>query len=92
MMAMSNESLRQEPSEIEMLLPWHAIGRLSGQDSRRVNAALARDAGLAREYATIRDEQAGTVDFNEMLGKPSARALQMLFAAIDADRWRLAPC
>ena len=92
MMAMSNESPKREPSEIEMLLPWHATGRLSAYDSRRVETALAKDPGLAREYAATRDQQAATVDFNERLGKPSVRALQMLFAAIDADGLRLASC
>jgi anti-sigma factor RsiW len=92
MMAMSNKTRKQGPGEIEMLLPWHATGRLSAHDSRRVNSALARDPELARQYAAIRDEHAGTMDFNEMLGAPSARVAQMLFAAIDADCWRLASC
>jgi len=92
MMAMSYKTRKQEPDEIEMLLPWHATGRLSARDSRRVTKALARDPELARQYAVIRDEYGGTVDFNELLGAPSARVAQMLFAAIDADCWRLASC
>jgi len=40
MMATSNKILEREPSEIEMLLPWHAAGTLNARDSRRVDDAL----------------------------------------------------
>ena len=85
MMATGKKTLEQEPGEIEMLLPWHAAGTLNGRDSRRVDEALARDPDLARQYAVIREEYAGTIDLNENLGAPSARAMQKLFAAIDAE-------
>jgi hypothetical protein len=85
MMATSNKMLEREPSEIEMLLPWHAAGTLNARDSRRVDEALARDAELARQYAVIREEYAETIHLNESLGAPSARAMQKLFAAIDAE-------
>jgi hypothetical protein len=85
MMAMSKKMLEQEPSEIEMLLPWHAAGTLNARDARRVDEALARDPELARQYAVIRQEYAETIDLNESLGAPSARAMQKLFAAIDAE-------
>jgi anti-sigma factor RsiW len=85
MMATSKKILEHEPSEIEMLLPWHAAGTLNARDSRRVEEALARDPELARQYAVIREEYAGTIDLNENLGAPSARAMQKLFAAIDAE-------
>jgi anti-sigma factor RsiW len=85
MMATSKKILEQEPSEIEMLLPWHAAGTLNARDSRRVDEALARDPELARQYAVIREEYAETIDLNESLGAPSARAMQKLFAAIDAE-------
>ena len=85
MMATSKKILEQEPSEIEMLLPWHAAGTLNARDSRRVEEALARDPELARQYAVIREEYAETIDLNENLGAPSARAMQKLFAAIDAE-------
>jgi hypothetical protein len=87
MMAMK-KMLEQEPeapSEIEALLPWHAAGTLSDRDARRVDEALARDPELARQYAVIREEYAETIDLNESLGAPSARAMQKLFAAIDAE-------
>ena len=85
MMAMSKKMLEQEPSEIEMLLPFHAAGTLNARDARRVEEALARDPELARQYAVIREEYAETIDLNESLGAPSARAMQKLFAAIDAE-------
>jgi hypothetical protein len=85
MMAMSNKMLEQEPGEIEMLLPFHAAGTLSARDSRRVEEALARDPELAAQYAVIREEYAETIRLNESLGAPSARAMQKLFAAIDAE-------
>ena len=85
MMATGKKTLEQEPGEIEMLLPWHAAGTLNGRDSRRVEEALGRDPELARQYAVIREEYAETIDLNESLGAPSARAMQKLFAAIDAE-------
>ena len=85
MMATSKKMLEQEPGEIEMLLPWHAAGTLNARDARRVDEALARDPELARQYAVIREEYAETIDLNESLGAPSARAMQKLFAAIDAE-------
>jgi len=85
MKATSKKILEREPSEIEMLLPWHAAGTLNSRDSRRVDEEIARDPGLARQYAVIREEYAETIHLNESLGAPSARAMQKLFAAIDAE-------
>ena len=84
MMAMSKKML-DEPGEIEMLLPWHAAGTLNARDARRVEEALARDPGLAKQYAVIREEYAETIHLNESLGAPSVRAMQKLFAAIDGE-------
>src|SRR4051812_42985970 len=84
MMAMSKKLL-EEPSEIEMLLPWHAAGTLNARDARRVEEALAGDKDLARQFAVIREEYAETIHLNESLGAPSARAMQKLFAAIDGE-------
>ena len=77
-----------EPGEIEALLPWHAAGTLNARDARRVEDALARDSDLARQFAVIQDEYAETISLNESLGAPSARAMQKLFAAIDAEPTR----
>jgi hypothetical protein len=85
MMATSKKILEQEPSEVEMLLPWHAAGTLNARDARRVDEALVRDPGLAKQYAAIQEEYAETIHLNESLGAPSVRAMQKLFAAIDAE-------
>ncbi|MGJ5207234.1 hypothetical protein [Bradyrhizobium sp. HKCCYLR20261] len=85
MMALSKKMLEQEPGDVELLLPWYAAGTLSARDMRRVEEALAEDADLARQYAEIQKEYAETIALNESLGAPSMRAMQKLFAAIDAD-------
>src|ERR1700759_1808291 len=85
MMALSKKVLEQEPGDIELLLPWHAAGTLNARDARRVEEALARDPDLAKQYTVIREEYAETIGLNETLGAPSARAMQKLFAAIDAE-------
>ena len=82
--AMSEQPDR-EPTEIEALLPFHAAGTLNLRDARRVDEALASNPDLARQYAAIQDEYAETILLNESLGAPSARAMQKLFAAIDAE-------
>lgn len=74
-----------ERQEIEELLPWHAAGTLSRRDAQRVEEALANDPELARRYAMVRDEFGETIHLNETLGAPSARALEQLFAKIDAE-------
>jgi len=83
MNATNNEA--PERSEIEGLLPWHAAGTLSRRDAQRVEEALARDPELARRYALAREELAETIHLNETLGAPSARAMEALFAKIDAE-------
>jgi anti-sigma factor RsiW len=85
MMALSKQVLEQEPGDIELLLPWHAAGTLNARDARRVEEALAREPDLARQYAVIREEYAETISLNETLGAPSTRAMQKLFAALDAE-------
>jgi hypothetical protein len=74
-----------ERSEIEDLLPWHAAGTLDAREAQEVEAALVRDPELMRRYMLAREELQATVELNEMLGQPSARAAQKLFAAIDAE-------
>ncbi|MDQ8732579.1 hypothetical protein [Bradyrhizobium sp. LHD-71] len=79
------------PEEVEALLPWHAAGTLSARDARRVDEALARDPKLAKQYAVIQEEFAETIHLNESLGAPSSRAMQRLFAGIDAEPERKPP-
>ena len=71
--------------KIEELLPWHATGTLSRRGADRVEQALADDPELARHYDLVRQELAETIHLNERLGAPSARAMEKLFAAIDAE-------
>jgi anti-sigma factor RsiW len=85
MMATNKKILQQEPGDIEALLPWHAAGTLSARDTRRVEDALLRDPSLAKQYAAIQEEYAETIALNESLGAPSSRAMQKLFASIDAE-------
>jgi hypothetical protein len=86
--AMTAINKHPERHEIEELLPWHATGTLSRRDADRVKQALAGDRELARRYELIRQELAVTTRLNETLGAPSARAMEKLFAAIDAEEAR----
>src|SRR5262245_14721083 len=78
----------RERHEIESLLPWHAAGTLDRRDAERVEQALAEDGELARRYELVREELAETIRLNETLGAPSERAMEKLFAAIDAEEVR----
>src|SRR5256885_15507103 len=77
-----------ERHDIEALLPWHAAGTLSRRDADRVERALAGDRDLAWRYDLVPEELAETIHLNETLGAPSARAMEKLFAAIDAEEAR----
>jgi anti-sigma-K factor RskA len=74
-----------ERQEIEALMPWHAAGTLNARDAQKVEQALANDAELARQYATIQADLVETIAANESLGAPSARVMQKLMAEIEAD-------
>jgi hypothetical protein len=82
--------INKEPErhDIEALLPWHAAGTLNRRDADRVEHALAGDRELSRRYDLVREELAETIHLNETLGAPSARAMEKLFAAIDAEEAR----
>jgi anti-sigma factor RsiW len=80
-----NTASNSERGDIEELLPWHAAGTLNYRDAQSVEAALASDPELARRYELVREELAQTIQLNESLGAPSARALDALFAKIDAE-------
>ena len=73
------------PQDVELLLPWHAAGTLSRRDAARVEQALANDNELAARYELVREELGEAIRLNETLGAPSARAMQNLFAKIDAE-------
>ena len=80
-----------ERDEIEALLPWHAARTLSPREAERVTNALARDPELARRYELVREELGETVHLNETLAVPSARVLDKLMTAIDAEPVRARP-
>jgi hypothetical protein len=74
-----------EPTEIETLLPWYAAGTLRRRDRQRVEDALRYDPALAHHAELVREELAETICVNESLGVPSARCMDRLMAAIDAE-------
>jgi hypothetical protein len=84
---MNNDGTRAaiEPTEIESLLPWYAVGTLRRRDRQRVEEALRGDPDLARQADLVREELAETIYLNESLGVPSARAMDRLMAAIDDE-------
>jgi hypothetical protein len=84
---MNNDGTRAalEPTEIESLLPWYAVGTLRRRDRQRVEEALRNDPDLARQADLVREELAETIYLNESLGVPSASAMDRLMAAIDDD-------
>jgi hypothetical protein len=83
-------AINKQPArhEIEELLPWYATGRLNRRDAERVEQALAGDGELVQRYELVRRELAETTRLNEALGVPSARAMEKLFAAINAEEAR----
>jgi hypothetical protein len=85
-------AINKQPArhEIDELLPWYAIGRISRRDAERVEQALAGDRKLVQRYKLVRRELAETTRLNEALGAPSARAMDKLFAAINAEEARAA--
>jgi anti-sigma factor RsiW len=84
MSAMKNEAATL-PEDVELLLPWHAAGTLSRRDAARVEQALANDNELASRYEMVREELGEAIRLNETLGAPSSRAMNDLFAKIDAE-------
>ena len=90
-MAMNTMSEKaNDHEEIESLLPWHAAGTLSRRDAERVERALASDQELVRRFNLVREELAETIHLNESLGAPSGRAMEKLFATIDANSFSIA--
>jgi anti-sigma-K factor RskA len=80
-----NTKNKETHEDIELLLPWHAAGTLSRRDTQRVEQALANDNELAARYEIVREELGEAIRLNESLGAPSARAMETLFAKIDAE-------
>jgi len=52
----------KERQEVSLLLPWYANGTLDSEDSCKVEAALAQDEALAREFDLVLEDQAATIE------------------------------
>jgi hypothetical protein len=78
-------TIDKEREDLESLLPWHAAGTLNRRDAERVEKALANDRELLRHFNLAREELNETIHLNETLGAPSTRAMEKLFAAIEAE-------
>jgi len=74
--------------DIADLLPFYVIGKLSPADIKRVEAALAKDEALRRELVLVEEERAVTVQANQMLGMPSARAADRFLGMLEAESGR----
>ncbi len=74
-----------EPTEIEALLPWYAVGTLRRRDRQRVETRCATIPILRARPARARGACRDHSCLNELLGAPSARAMDRLMAAIDAE-------
>jgi hypothetical protein len=90
MNAEKNMGNGREPTEIELLLSWHAAGVLNEHEAQEVEAALSDDPELARRYEWVREELAQETSISEAFGEPSPRDVEALFARIDASPGRRA--
>ena len=73
-----------EPSEIELLLPWYAAGTLDRREAAQVEAALAADPAFAERLEWVRAEFAQEIYINEEAASPPGSDVKALFAKIDA--------
>jgi anti-sigma factor RsiW len=86
---MSEDSVvRSEREEIEMLLPWYVMGRLDRDDVERVEAYLARDESLQRQFRLICEEHDQSTRGNEAIAERPARNVERLLATV---AWHRAP-
>ncbi len=69
--------------DIEMLLPWFAIGKLDAAEQQLVEAYLASHPEMRRQLDLIEDERTGTTVNNEAMGAPPADALARLMSEIE---------
>lgn len=71
--------------ELELLLPWHAIGLSSDREAAEIKRALAASPNFRSRFSEVRRERAETIGLNEELGVPSARVEARLMAAIEGE-------
>jgi anti-sigma-K factor RskA len=92
-MAMSGDrNVTTEHDEIEMLLPWYVMGRLDAADAARVEAAIARDPSLERQFRLIREEFDESVAGNQAIAdRPAAKAERLMADVAKRRAPRVAP-
>jgi len=83
-MTNANKATPGEPSEVELLLPWHAAGTLDPNEMKEVEAALASNPELVARYEWARAEFAEETAIGDAAGEPSPADIKTLFAKIDA--------
>lgn len=71
-----------ERAEVELLLPWYAMGRLGDEDRARVTAWLARDPELARQLEIIEEERKFAVEAAEETAVPASLSPQQILSRI----------
>jgi len=70
------------------LAPFYVAGTLSAAETALFEAALAKDPELVRNVAAARAEREEVLALNEAMPTPSPRAMDALFARIDAEPTR----
>ena len=78
-----------EPEEADLLMPWHATGRLSPAEADRMARAIANDPHLVHRLSLAEEERDEARSLAESLPVPSGRARDAVFSKIAAlDRGR----
>ncbi|QIE45544.1 hypothetical protein G5B38_08430 [Pseudohalocynthiibacter aestuariivivens] len=75
----------REKQEVSLLLPWYANGTLNSEDSRKVEAALAQDDALAREFDLVLEDQMAVVELVSEEEVPVSMA-ERFKAALNAEQ------
>jgi hypothetical protein len=92
-MAMSEDrNVLSERDEIELMLPWYVMGTLDAADVARVEAALARDPGLERQFRLIREEFDESLAGNAAIAdRPAGKADRLMADVAKLQARRTAP-
>ena len=76
---------KKERQELSLLLPWYANGTLDSEDCRKIEAALAEDEELAREFDLLLEDQAAVVALTSEEEVPISMA-ERFKAALHAEQ------
>jgi anti-sigma factor RsiW len=74
-----------EMQAIEELLPWYAAGTLDAAQTRRVEAALAREPKLQNSLRLVREDRDETLWLNQDAGAPGAQVWARVLAAANSE-------